>query len=82
MSRQERIFDREVRNQKRREQLLKIALDGMKQAEKIHQKAKDALNDVPSPDELLNQVLRNFLYFFIKFIYLNTISTKFYRENI
>ena len=56
MSRQERIFDREVRNQKRREQLLKIALDGMKQAEKIHQKAKDALNDVPSPDELLNQV--------------------------
>ena len=54
----------------------------MKQAEKIHQKAKDALNDVPSPDELLNQVLRNFLYFFIKFIYLNKILTKFYRENI
>merc|ERR1712131_361235 len=55
LSRQERIFDREVRNQKRREQLLKIALDGMKKAEKIHQKAKVALNDVPSPDELLNQ---------------------------
>ena len=55
MARQQRVFDRELRNQKRREQLLKVAADSLKQSEQIFQKAKDNLDDVPNPDELVNQ---------------------------
>jgi len=55
LARQQRVFDRELRNQKRREQLLKVAHDSLKQAEQIYQKAKDNLDDMPNPDELLNQ---------------------------
>merc|ERR1712142_299172 len=55
LARQQRVFDRELRNQKRREQLLKVAADSLKQSEQIFQKAKDNLDDVPNPDELVNQ---------------------------
>ena len=55
-ARQQRVFDRELRNQKRREQLLKVSQDGLKQSEQIFQKAKDNFNDIPNPDDLINQV--------------------------
>ena len=56
LARQQRVFDRELRNQKRREQLLKVAQDALKQSEQIFQKAKDNFNDIPNPDDLINQV--------------------------
>jgi len=55
LARQQRVFDRELRNQKRREQLLKVAQDALKQSEQIFQKAKDNFNDIPNPDDLINQ---------------------------
>ena len=57
-ARHQRACERELRNQKRREQLMEVATDAMKQAEALFLKAQDNLNAVPNPEEIHNQVTK------------------------